>query len=77
LAYHDDETSALAMLTSTSEALGEVNASDVVQVFEPLVHVSGFIATFTTLMAGGTVTLHEGFDVKRRQDRTPRAPGTQ
>jgi long-chain acyl-CoA synthetase len=57
--------SALAMLTSTSEALGEVNASDVVQVFEPLVHVSGFIATFTTLKAGGTVTLHEGFDVKR------------
>ncbi|HEY6681909.1 MAG TPA: AMP-binding protein, partial [Propionibacteriaceae bacterium] len=57
--------SALAMLTSTSEALGEVNASDVVQAFEPLVHVSGFIATFTTLMAGGTVTLHEGFDVKR------------
>lgn len=57
--------SALAMLTSTSEALGDVNASDVVQVFEPLVHVSGFIATFTTLMAGGTVTLHEGFDVER------------
>jgi long-chain acyl-CoA synthetase len=57
--------SALAMLTSTSEALGDVNASDVVQVFEPLVHVSGFIATFTTLMAGGTVTLYEGFDVER------------
>jgi long-chain acyl-CoA synthetase len=59
------QASALAMLTSTSEALGEVNPSDVVQVFEPLVHVSGFIATFTTLMAGGTVTLHEGFDVER------------
>jgi long-chain acyl-CoA synthetase len=58
-------TSALAMLTSTSEALGDVNASDVVQVFEPLVHVSGFIATFTTLLAGGTVSLYEGFDVKR------------
>jgi long-chain acyl-CoA synthetase len=56
------QASALAMLTSTSEALGEVNASDVVQVFEPLVHVSGFIATFTTLMAGGAVTLHEGFE---------------
>jgi long-chain acyl-CoA synthetase len=53
------------MLTSTSEALGEVNAADLVQVFEPLVHVSGFIATFTTLMAGGTVALHEGFDVER------------
>ncbi len=59
------QVSALAMLTSTSEALGNVNASDVVQVFEPLVHVSGFIATFTTLMAGGTVSLHEGFDVER------------
>jgi long-chain acyl-CoA synthetase len=59
------QASALAMLTSTSEALGEVNAADLVQVFEPLVHVSGFIATFTTLMAGGTVALHEGFDVER------------
>jgi long-chain acyl-CoA synthetase len=59
------QASALAMLTSTSEALGGVNASDVVQVFEPLVHVSGFIATFTTLLAGGTVTLHDGFDVER------------
>ena len=58
-------SSALAMLTSTSEALGDVNASDVVQVFEPLVHVSGFIATFATLLAGGTVTLYEGFDVER------------
>ncbi|MGQ0577237.1 MAG: class I adenylate-forming enzyme family protein [Pseudonocardia sp.] len=57
--------SALAMLTSTSEALGEVGAADVVQVFEPLVHVSGFIATLTTLRGGGTVALHEGFDVQR------------
>jgi acyl-CoA synthetase (AMP-forming)/AMP-acid ligase II len=47
--------SALAMLTSTSEALGDVQPEDVVQVFEPLVHVSGFIATFTTLLSGGTV----------------------
>jgi long-chain acyl-CoA synthetase len=57
--------SALAMLTSTAEALGDVGAADVVQVFEPLVHVSGFIGTLTTLMAGGTVALHEGFDVER------------
>ncbi|WP_163700930.1 class I adenylate-forming enzyme family protein [Mycolicibacterium agri] len=55
--------SALAMLTSTSEALGDVRADDVVQVFEPLVHVSGFIATFTTLLAGGTVVLYDGFDI--------------
>jgi long-chain acyl-CoA synthetase len=59
------QASALAMLTSTSEALDNVRPSDVVQVFEPLVHVSGFIATFTTLMAGGTVILYEGFDVER------------
>jgi long-chain acyl-CoA synthetase len=54
--------SALAMLTSTSEALGVVNADDRVQVAEPLVHVSGFIATLTTLHAGGTVFLYDGFD---------------
>jgi len=51
--------SALAILTSTSEALGNVRADDVVQVFEPLVHVSGFIAALTTLLAGGTVALHD------------------
>jgi long-chain acyl-CoA synthetase len=54
--------SALAILTSTSEALGDVRADDVVQVFEPLVHVSGFIAALTTLLAGGTVVLYDGFD---------------
>lgn len=55
--------SALAMLTSTSEALGDVGPDDIVQVFEPQVHVSGFIATFTTLLAGGTVVLYDGFDI--------------
>lgn len=54
--------SALAMLTSTSQALGDVRADDVVLVFEPQVHVSGFIATFSALLAGGTVVLHDGFD---------------
>lgn len=57
--------SALAVLTSTSEALGDISPDDVTQVFEPLVHVSGFIATFSTLLAGGTVTLHDGFDPVR------------
>jgi long-chain acyl-CoA synthetase len=57
--------SALGVLTSTSEALGDVTADDVTQVFEPLVHVSGFIATMTTLMAGGTVALYDGFDPAR------------
>lgn len=60
-----DHGSALAMLTSTSEALGDVGPRDVVQVCEPLVHVSGFIATLTTLMSGGTVALYDGFDVDR------------
>ena len=32
-------------------------------VCEPQVHVSGFIATLTTLLAGGTVALHDGFDL--------------
>jgi long-chain acyl-CoA synthetase len=57
------QASALAMLTSTREALGDVRAGDLVQVFEPLVHVSGFIATLTTLLAGGTVALYDRFDV--------------
>jgi long-chain acyl-CoA synthetase len=56
-------TSTLAMLTSTSEALGEVCSSDVIQVFEPQVHVSGFIGTFATLLAGGTVVLYDGSDI--------------
>lgn len=60
-----DHGSALAMLTSTSEALGNVGPRDVVQVCEPLVHVSGFIGTLTTLMAGGTVALYDGFDMDR------------
>jgi long-chain acyl-CoA synthetase len=55
--------SALAMLTSTSQALGDVGPGDVVQVCEPQVHVSGFIGTLTTLLAGGTVPLHDGFDL--------------
>ncbi len=57
--------STLAMLTSTSEALGDVQPDDVVQVFEPLVHVSGSIATFATLLAGGIVALDAGFDIQR------------
>jgi long-chain acyl-CoA synthetase len=54
--------STLAILTSTSEALGDVRADDVVQVFEPQVHVSGFIATFTALLAGAAAVLYDGFD---------------
>ncbi|MGV0790199.1 class I adenylate-forming enzyme family protein [Mycolicibacterium sp. XJ1819] len=54
--------STLAMLTSTSEALGDIGADDIVLVCEPQVHVSGFIATFAALHAGATVVLYDGFD---------------
>lgn len=57
--------SAFAMLTSTSEALGNVRPDDVVLVCEPQVHVSGFIATLTTLISGGTVVLLAGFEPTR------------
>ncbi len=52
-----------AMLTSTGEAMGDVGADDVMQVCDPLVHVSGFIETMTTLLRGGTVLLYDGFDL--------------
>jgi len=60
-----NHASALAMLTSTSEALGDVRADDLTQVCEPLVHVSGFIGTLTTLLAGGTVALYDGFELEQ------------
>ncbi|MGH3315083.1 MAG: class I adenylate-forming enzyme family protein [Nocardioidaceae bacterium] len=56
------QRSALAMLTSTSEAMGDVRADDVMQVCDPLMHVSGFIETLTTLLSGGTVALLDGFE---------------
>jgi long-chain acyl-CoA synthetase len=56
------QRSVLAMLTSTSEAMGDVRADDVMQVCDPLMHVSGFIETLTTLLSGGTVALLDGFD---------------
>lgn len=55
--------SAMAMLTSTSEAMGGVGADDVVQVCDPLVHVSGFIETMSTLLAGGRAVLYDGFEL--------------
>lgn len=56
-------SSATAVLTSTAEALGDINRDDVIQVCEPLVHVSGFIGTLSTLLAGGRVALYDGFDL--------------
>lgn len=57
--------SALAMLTSTAHAFDGVTEDDTTLVFEPQVHVSGFIGTFTTLLHGGTVALHDGFDAQK------------
>jgi long-chain acyl-CoA synthetase len=57
------QRSALAMLTSTSEALGDVGPSDLIQVCEPQVHVSGFIGTLTALLGGASVALYDGFDL--------------
>ncbi|MCI0467966.1 MAG: acyl--CoA ligase [Beijerinckiaceae bacterium] len=54
--------SALAILTSTCAALGEVEASDRILVCEPQVHPSGFIATFSVLLRGGTAGLLPGFE---------------
>ncbi|MCI0466555.1 MAG: acyl--CoA ligase [Beijerinckiaceae bacterium] len=54
--------SALAILTSTCEALDGVDASDRILVCEPQVHPSGFIATFSVLSRGGTIGLLSGFD---------------
>lgn len=54
--------SASALLTSTSEAMGDVTADDVMQVCDPLVHVSGFIETFSSLLQGGSVVLYDGFE---------------
>ena len=57
------QRSAFAMLTSTSEAMGDITSHDVMQVCDPLAHVSGFIETMTTLSAGGTVVLFDGFEL--------------
>jgi long-chain acyl-CoA synthetase len=54
--------SAFAILTSTVEALGGASARDVILVCEPQVHPSGFIATFSVLLSGGTAVLLDGFD---------------
>jgi len=52
------------MLTSTGEAMGNIGRDDVMQVCDPLMHVSGFIETLTTLLRGGTVVLYDGFDLE-------------
>jgi long-chain acyl-CoA synthetase len=55
-------SSALAILTSTCDALDGVDARDRILVCEPQVHPSGFIATFSVFLCGGTVRLLPQFD---------------
>ncbi|HSS68641.1 MAG TPA: class I adenylate-forming enzyme family protein [Nocardioidaceae bacterium] len=51
------------ILDSTSEALGNITAGDVLQVSDPLVHISGFMETMTGLVRGAEVVLYDGFDL--------------
>src|SRR4051812_23352280 len=51
------------IVDSTSDALGDITAADVLQVSDPLVHISGFMETMTGLLRGARVTLSDGFDL--------------
>ncbi len=57
------QASALAMLTSTAAAFGSIGPDDLIQVCEPQVHVSGFIATLSALLGGARVALYDGFEL--------------
>lgn len=59
------QASARAILESTDAALGGIRDSDIIQVAEPLVHVSGFIASLSVLMRCGTVVLLDTYDEAR------------
>jgi long-chain acyl-CoA synthetase len=50
------------ILDSTSDALGEIVAADILQVSDPLVHISGFMETMTGLLRGARIVLYDGFD---------------
>jgi len=54
-----------AMLESTADALQSLKDDDVILVCDPQVHISGFIETFSVLMNGGSVVLHDGFEIDR------------
>ncbi|MCK5392676.1 MAG: acyl--CoA ligase [Deltaproteobacteria bacterium] len=53
------------ILDSTSRALDDINENDRVLVMDPLVHISGFLETFSALYKGATVILDEGFKLDR------------
>jgi long-chain acyl-CoA synthetase len=53
------------MLDSTAVAFGGIRSDDIIQVAEPQVHVSGFIASLTVLLGGGTVVLLDTYEEAR------------
>ncbi len=53
------------ILSSTSQALDDINEDDRVLVLDPQVHISGFIETFSALYYGATVIVDEGFKLDR------------
>lgn len=55
------QSSVRAILDSTAAAFGGIRDSDIIQVVEPEVHVSGFIDSLTVLMGGGTAVLLDAF----------------
>jgi long-chain acyl-CoA synthetase len=52
------------ILDSTSDALGDITRDDIVQVSDPLVHISGFMETMTGLLCGAKIVLSDGFDLE-------------
>jgi len=59
------QASARAMLESTAAAFDGVSENDIIQVAEPMVHVSGYIASLSVLMRGGTVVLLDSYEEAR------------
>lgn len=55
------QRSVRGILHSTSAAMADFTTDDVVLVSDPLVHISGFMESMTTLMSGGTIALYDGF----------------
>jgi len=52
------------ILESTSQALDDINQNDRVLVMDPLVHISGFIETFSALYKGARAFVHDGFKIE-------------
>ncbi len=53
------------MLSSTSQALEDIDQNDRILVMDPQVHISGFIETFSALYYGATVIVDQGYRLER------------